>query len=132
MKTKLFIISAVCAVTLLLTSAMPGGNGVISKEGQFTVVNTTTLAQSVEGYNGATPLKIYIKNGKIEKIEALQNQETPRYFAKVKKQLLSRWNGMTVKAATSAKVDAVTGATLSSNAVIENVKRGLDYYQKHK
>ena len=132
MKTKLFIFTAVCAVTMLLMSAMPGGNGVISKEGAFTVVNTTTLAQSVKGYNGATPLKIYISKGKIEKIEALQNEETPRYFAKVKKQLLSRWNGMTVKAAKSAKVDAVTGATLSSNAVIENVKRGLDYYQKHK
>ncbi len=131
MKTKLFIITAVCAVTMLLMSSMPG-NGVISKEGAFTVVNTTTLAQSVEGYNGPTPLKIYISKGKIEKIEALKNQETPRYFAKVKKQLLPRWNGMTVKAAKSAKVDAVTGATMSSNAVIENVKRGLDYYQKHK
>ena len=41
-------------------------------------------------------------------------------------------DGMTVKAARSAKVDAVTGATYSSKAVIENVHRGLDYYQKYK
>ena len=39
---------------------------------------------------------------------------------------------MTVKKAQKAQVDAVTGATMSSEAVKENVKRGLDYYQKHK
>jgi homoaconitase/3-isopropylmalate dehydratase large subunit len=30
------------------------------------------------------------------------------------------------------KVDGVTGATLSSNAVIKNVELALDYYQQHK
>ena len=30
------------------------------------------------------------------------------------------------------KVDGVTGATMSSDAVKENVKRGLEYYQKNK
>ena len=39
---------------------------------------------------------------------------------------------MTVKEAQKAQVDGVTGATMSSDAVKENVKRGLDYYQKHK
>ena len=28
------------------------------------------------------------------------------------------------------KVDVITGATYSSEAVIENVKRGLDHYSK--
>ena len=78
MKTKLFIITAVCAVTMLLMSSMPG-NGVISKEGAFTVVNTTTLAKSVEGYNCTKKIKIYISKGKIKKIETLKNQETLRY-----------------------------------------------------
>lgn len=131
MRKRLFLTTTVCAAALILMSAMPGDKGVITKEGAYTVVNTTTLAQDVEGYNGPTPVKIYIKKGKVEKIEALQNEETPRYFAKVKNGLLKRWNGMTVKAARSAHVDAVTGATYSSNAVIENVHRGLDYYKKH-
>ena len=132
MRKKLFLTSTVCAAALILMSSMPGDKGVISKVGASTVVNTTTLAKDVEGYVGTTPLKIYIKKGKVEKIEALPNQETPKYFAKVKKALLTKWNGMTVKAARSAKVDAVTGATYSSKAVIENVHRGLDYYQKYK
>ncbi len=107
-------------------------DGVITKENGVYVVNTTTLATDVEGYIGNTPLKIYIQKNKIQKIEALRNQETPKYFAKIKKQLLGQWDGMTVKKAQKAQVDAVTGATMSSEAVKENVKRGLDYYQKHK
>lgn len=132
MRKKPCLTAAVCAAALILMGAMPGDKGVMSKEGAYTVVNTTSIAQNVEGYAGPTPLKIYIKKGKVDKIEALKNDETPKYFAKVKKTLLTKWNGMTVKAARNAKVDAVTGATYSSSAVIENVRRGLEYYQKHK
>ena len=98
----------------------------------MTVINTTTLGKSVEGYNGNTPLKIYIQKDKVVKIEALKNHETPKYFALVKKALLEKWNGKKVKDAKALKVDAVTGATYSSEAVIENVKLGMDYYQKNK
>ena len=37
-----------------------------------------------------------------------------------------------VKEAKTLQVDAVTGATYSSNAVIENVRLALDYYLSHK
>lgn len=131
-KTFLAAIFGCILTTALLTSAMPGKNNVISKENGLTVVNTTTLAQDVDGYNDVTPVKIYIKGNKIVKVEALPNQETPRYFAKVKKELLSRWNGMTVKKAQTAQVDVVTGATFSSKSVIENVRRGLKYFNSHK
>ena len=78
------------------------------------------------------PLKIYIKKNKVEKIELLKNQETPKYVAKVKKALLNAWDGLSVKQAKAQQVDAVTGATFTSKALIENVNRGLDYYQKNK
>ena len=130
---KKFIISLMmCSVLVVLLMSAKKNDGVITKENGMYVVNTTTLADDVDGYIGATPLKIYIKNNKIEKIEALPNKETPKYFAKVKKQVLDKWNGKTVKEALKAQVDGVTGATLSSDAVKENVKRGLEYYQKHK
>ena len=96
------------------------------------VVNTKTLAPKVIGYRGATPLNIYIKNDKVEKIEAQKNQETPKYFALIKKELLGKWNGKKVSKAIKMKVDGVTGATMSSDAVKENVKKGLEYYQKNK
>ena len=41
-------------------------------------------------------------------------------------------NGMKVSKAATVQVDGVTGATFSSKAVKENVKRGIAYYQKHK
>ena len=119
------------AVTAFLLSAMPGDQ-VISKEGKSVVVNTTSLTKSVKGYIGSTPLKIYITNNKIEKIEALPNQETPKYFTRVKKQMLDKWNGLTGNKAIKANVDGVTGATLSSDAVRKNVVQGLEYYKKNK
>ena len=68
--------------------------------------------------------------GKIEKIEPLRNLETPKYFALIKRDLLGKWNGLAVKKASQQQVDVITGATYSSEAVIENVRRGLDYYTK--
>ncbi|MBR4920081.1 MAG: FMN-binding protein [Prevotella sp.] len=131
MKKIIFSLTMCMALVVLLISAKKD-DGVITKENGMYVVNTSTLAADVDGYIGATPLKIYIRNNKIEKIEALPNKETPKYFAKIKKQLLDKWNGKTVKEALKAQVDGVTGATLSSDAVKENIKRGLEYYQKHK
>ena len=117
----------VVALTLMSWKA----DDTMTKENGMTVINTTTLGKDVQGFLGATPLKIYIQKNKVVKIEAMKNQETPKYFLKVKKHLLDKWNGMKVKDAKKMKVDAVTGATYSSKAVIENVQLGLDYYSKH-
>ena len=107
-------------------------DGAITKENGSTIVNTTTIAQDVEGYNGPVPLKIYIKKNKIEKVELLKNQETPKYLVKVKNALLNAWDGLTIKEAKAKKVDGVTGATFTSDAIKENIQKGLDYYQKNK
>ena len=117
-------------LAVTLQSAKP--DDVITKEDGMTVVNTTTLGKSVIGYVDITPLKIYIKKNKVVKIEALKNQETPKYFAKVKKQLLDKWNDKKVNDALTLQVDGVTGATFSSDAVKENVRLGLEYYKKNK
>ena len=104
----------------------------MTKENGSFVINTTELGKDVEGYQGTTPLKVYIKDNKVEKIEFLKSTETPKYYVKVKKALQDKWNGKKVKEAKTMQVDVVTGATFSSEAVIENVRRALDYYQSHK
>ena len=119
-------------VAVVLMSAGKKGDDVITKEDGIYVVNTTTIAKDVEGYNGPVPVKIYIKKNKVEKIEVLKNQEGPKYMAKVKKALLNAWDGLTVKKAQATQPDAVTGATFTSKALIENVNKGLEYYQKNK
>ena len=126
---KKYIVLVFAAVVLMSAGKQ---DGAITKENGVTIVNTTTLAQNVEGYNGSVPVKIYIKKNKIEKIEVLKNQETPKYLAQVKKAMLNAWDGLTIKAAKAKKVDGVTGATFTSEALVENVKMGLDYYEKNK
>lgn len=106
---------------------------VVRKQNDGTVVvNTTTLASDVKGYNGPVPLEIHIKKDRIVKIITLTNSETKKYIDVVSKKLLPKWQGMKVSEALTAEVDGVTGATMSSNAVKENVKRGLKYYKKKK
>ena len=123
---------ALFVMTLALTSATPQKDEVMTKEDGMYVVNTTTLGKDVTGYVGTTPLKVYIKKNKVVKVEALKNQETPKYMAKVKKQLLNKWDNMKGADAQKQKVDAVTGATFTSDAVIQNVQLALEYYKKHK
>jgi len=101
------------------------------KDGSF-VVNTTTLGKDVKGYKAATPVEITIKSDKVVKVEALENREGPKYMNMVNKGIMDKWNGLKVKAAQKLNVDAVSGATYTSNAIKENVKLGLKYYSEHK
>ncbi len=132
---KKIILSSVALAILALTlqsAAKKSSDEVMTKENGVYVVNTTTLGKDVQGYVGTTPVKIYIKKNKIEKVEVLKNQETPKYNAKVKKALQNKWDGQKVKDAAKLKVDGVTGATFTSDALIKNVQLGLEYYQKNK
>lgn len=128
---KLTTIVALAALTVVLMSAGKKDN-VMTKENGAYVVNTTTLCKDVMGYEGPTPVKIYIRKNKVEKIEALPNQETPKHWNATKKAMLDKWNGLKVKEARELKVDGRTGATYSSNALRDNVQRGLEYYEKNK
>ena len=131
MKRLMMTVSCCSLMIVALTLMSWKADDTMTKENGMTVINTTQLGKDVQGFLGTTPVKIYIQKNKVVKIEALKNQETPKYFLKVKKNLLDKWNGVKVKDAKKMKVDAVTGATYSSKAVIENVQLGLDYYSKH-
>ena len=96
------------------------------------IINTTKLAKDVEGYMSTTPVEVHIKKNKIVKVVVLKNQETPRYNAKVKKEMVPQYEGMSAKKVTLPEVDAVTGATFTSRAVQENVRRAVAYYKAHK
>ena len=109
---------ALCGV-LLITAAAPG------KPKSF-VVNTEKLGKDVLGYAGPTPVEITVVDGKIDKIVALPNTETPSFFQRVQDSpIFTALKGKTVKEASEVKLDAVSGATYSSKAVIENIRLGL-------
>lgn len=114
--------SAVVAVDNDTLSVMPDG---------AIVVNTRLLAKDVQGYGGPVPLRIHInKGGVVDSIEAEPNAETPDFFNHAST-LLGQWQGKTVDEAMAEEVDAVTGATFSSRAIIANMQRGLAYAKQH-
>jgi NosR/NirI family nitrous oxide reductase transcriptional regulator len=94
------------------------------------IINTSTLGKDIKGYGGTVPLEISIRNGKVERITALKNAETPEFFKRACDGLLTAWNGQKVEDALNMEVDGVTGATFSSRAIIGNVKAGLAYAKK--
>ena len=132
MKTTILRLSLLLAFALPLMSAGKADDSVMTKSGSVYVVNTTTLGKKVSGYVGATPLKVYIEKNKITRVELLSNQETPMYNAMIKRKMLPLYEGKTVKEIKKSNVDGVTGATFTSNAVKENVRLAVEYYNKNK
>ena len=121
---------------ILLTAAfcLQASSQVMKQDAeQVTTINTTSLSDEVWGYAGPVPVKIKIdKNEKIQSVVLLTNDETPGYIRKVQKMFLPRYKGMKVKDCLKRQPDVVTGATVTVNAIKENVRRGLEYYQKNK
>ena len=101
----------------------------VTPDGAF-VVNTKPLAKDVQGYGGPVPLKIHIKDGRVAAVEAEPNAESPDFFNRVK-ELLNHWQNKSVDEALAEEVDAVSGATFSSRAIIANMQRGLAYAKQH-
>lgn len=90
------------------------------------VIYTGDIASKVIGYNGPTPLNITVKNGVIENIEVLENQESPGYMKRATAKVLPQYIGKTVAEAKKLKADVATGATYSSEALIKNIQMGLN------
>ena len=101
----------------------------MTPDGAF-VVNTKPLAKDVQGYGGPVPLKIHIKDGRVAAVEAEPNAESPDFFNRAK-ELLNHWQNKSVDEALAEEVDAVSGATFSSRAIIANMQRGLAYAKQH-
>ncbi len=113
-------------VIMLLLAAVCIVAAAASAKPKSFVVNTTKSGKSVLGFAGTTPVEITVTDGRIEKIEALPNSETPGFFQRVQESpIFTALIGKTVKEASEVKLDAVSGATFSSKAVIENIRLGL-------
>ena len=125
MKANRFMTLAAVAA-FAMVAAMPMQAKKKTTTGNATqVVYTGEIAKKVIGYNGTTPLNITIKNGRIEKIEALPNQEGPAYMQRATKKVFAQYEGLTVTQALKLKPDVATGATYTSEALIKNIQMGL-------
>ncbi len=123
MTKRLMTLMAIAAIAM--TAAMPMQAKKKATKATTQVVYTGDIAKKVIGYNGTTPLNITIKKGKIEKIEALPNQEGPAYMQRATKKVFAQYEGLTVAEALKLKPDVATGATYTSEALIKNIQMGL-------
>ena len=84
-----------------------------------------------KGFNDVIPLEINVVDGKIASINILDNKETPRFLDKVKNAgLVENFYGLTPQEAIDLDIDAVSGATYSSKAIIKSVKTRMAIYEK--
>ncbi len=97
----------------------------VNKDGSITI-NTTEISGDFIGHHATTPVEITVLKGKIKNVTALPSDETPSFY-EMAVAVLKSFIGMTVEEAAKAEIDAVSGATMSSNALISNVKEGLKY-----
>ena len=93
-----------------------------------TVLLSSPYSDNIKGFNGPTPLQIALdEKGKILEVRVLSNNETPSFLNKViNAGFLNSWNGLTVKEALDKNVDAVSGATYSSNGIQRSLKARLE------
>ena len=91
------------------------------------VVYSKPASDGIKGYAGETPVLIAFNTKKvIIGVYLLQNQETPKFAKRVEETgFYNNWNGLTVKKALQKEVDAVSGATFTSNAVVKSVQAAL-------
>jgi hypothetical protein len=81
------------------------------------------------GYGGKVPILIGLKDDAITKIQLLPNNETTEFLEYIKDdRLLARWEGMKINQVSNTEVDAVSGATESSNAIIRGMRQGAALY----
>jgi len=103
-------------------------------------VGVAITSSSEKGFNGLVKLMVGFKlNGNIQKIQILDQKETPGLGAKMKgDKFLKQFNGknpstykLKVKK-DGGDIDALTGATISSRAVAESVQLAYDEFVKTK
>ena len=92
-----------------------------------TVLHSSPFSDGIKGFNGPTPLQIALDdNGKIIEVRVLDNEETPGFLNRViNAGFLDSWNGLTPEEALNKEVDAVSGATYSSNGIKKSLKARL-------
>ena len=127
------------AVRNALQGAATGGGTAVSAPVTTAPAKTTAPAEipqgkfpypdgvykgSGEGYRGETHLQLTLKNGTITKIEVLDTEDDAAFFKRAEALIA------TVIGQQSTEVDAVSGATFSSEGILEAIDDALNAAQK--
>ena len=88
------------------------------------IIYTAPYSNNIHGFAGNTPLMIALdKKQKIIGTKILSNNESASYLDHVSnKGLFNSWNGLSIQEALDKQVDAISGATYTSEAIINSLK----------
>ena len=101
---------ALCLMGYLhYTGPLPGAENTVAADGSYTA--------AAKGYGGMVTVTMTIENGRIAAVQADASAETPALGGKAAQQLTEA-----ILAKGNANVDAVAGATVTSEAVIAAAK----------
>jgi hypothetical protein len=91
---------------------------------------SSPYCDDIKGYAGPVPLVIALDTaGKIRSVVLLQNNETGAFVSRLERSgFFEKWNGLSVHAAANTHIDAVSGATMTSSAVIKSVQKRCGLY----
>ena len=91
-------------------NSVAGGEGF--KDGEF--------EGSAVGYNGKLTVSVVVEGGKIKDIKIVKHIDDEEYFYPARDKIIQ-----SILEKQSTDVDAVSGATTSSDAIIKAIKRAL-------
>ena len=96
------------------------------------LISSALQTDQFMGYNGSTPIFIFIDNNhKVQSVVASdKNEETPSFYRRATEGILDKWNGLKVEDAIAQEVDVVSGATYSSQSLIDNFRTSLSIYEE--
>lgn len=88
------------------------------------VMKSSPHSDQFIGYMGPVPLLIALDTeGRVYHVLPLENDETPSFIKRVTEAgLFDSWKGMSPEEAATAQVDAISGATFSSRAIIQGMQ----------
>ena len=97
-------------------------------ENDVRIIESKGIIPGVLGYAGPIYLRLQIANDTIKNVEVTENTETPSFYREVVESgLLKSWDGVSLNQATAMQVDALSGATYTSNAIIQTVQKTAAY-----
>ncbi len=104
---------------------------VVGKDGKDNgiLLSSEKVGAGVEGFAGKIPVFVLIDlDGKIGKMTVGQNDETPAFLDLAAEHVFPAYYGKTPEEVLQMQVDAVSGATYSSNGLIGNIRQVLAAY----
>ena len=91
-------------------------------ENNVRIIESKGIVPGILGYAGPIYLKLQIVDDTITKVEVTENTETPSFYNEVVQSgLLKSWDGKSLNQAMTMHVDALSGATYTSNSIIQTL-----------